>query len=77
MIESTDSLALVTHILCCSCGMYFSAAPSSENDHGTAADPLYQHLLLTAEKKFWRCVESGDPPRLLATKRWHCDTVNI
>jgi len=29
-----------------------------------AADALYQHLLLTAEKKFWRCVESGDPPRL-------------
>lgn len=24
-----------------------------------SADPLYQHLLLTAEKKFWRCVESG------------------
>ena len=22
-------------------------------------DCLYQHLLLTAEKKFWRCVESG------------------
>ena len=29
-----------------------------------SADPLYQHLLLTAEKKFWRCVESGKPPRL-------------
>jgi hypothetical protein len=29
-----------------------------------AADPLYQHLLLTAEKKFWRCVQFGDPPRL-------------
>jgi predicted phage-related endonuclease len=29
-----------------------------------AADSLYQDLLLTAEKKFWRCVESGDPPRL-------------
>src|SRR3954447_1484372 len=28
------------------------------------ADPLYQHLLLTAEKKFWRCVESGESPRL-------------
>src|SRR6187551_2687521 len=28
------------------------------------ADPLYQHLLLTAEKRFWRCVESGEPPRL-------------
>jgi len=29
-----------------------------------AADSLYQHLLVTAEKKFWRCVESGEPPRL-------------
>lgn len=26
--------------------------------------PLYQHLLLTAEKKFWRCVQSGEPPQL-------------
>ena len=29
-----------------------------------SADPLYQHLLLTAEKKFWRCVQSGEPPHL-------------
>ena len=29
-----------------------------------SGDPLYQHLLLTAEKKFWRCVESGESPRL-------------
>jgi predicted phage-related endonuclease len=28
------------------------------------ADPLYQHLLLTAERKFWRCVQTGEPPRL-------------
>ncbi len=28
------------------------------------ADPLYQHLLITAERKFWRCVESGEPPTL-------------
>jgi hypothetical protein len=28
------------------------------------ADPLYQHLLLTAELKFWRCVENGEPPHL-------------
>jgi len=28
------------------------------------ADCLYQHLLLTAEKKFWTCVENGEPPRL-------------
>jgi predicted phage-related endonuclease len=27
------------------------------------ADPLYQHLLLTAERKFWRCVQSGEAPR--------------
>jgi predicted phage-related endonuclease len=29
-----------------------------------SADPLYQHLLLTAEKKFWRCVQTGEPPAL-------------
>jgi len=28
------------------------------------ADPLYQHLIVTAERKFWRCVESGEPPQL-------------
>jgi predicted phage-related endonuclease len=28
------------------------------------ADPLYQHLLLTAERKFWRCVETGEPPHV-------------
>ena len=32
------------------------------------ADALYQHLLLTAEKKFWRCVESGEPPRLFGAE---------
>src|SRR6516162_397029 len=33
-----------------------------------AADPLYQHLLLTAEKKFWRCVESGERPYLFGVE---------
>src|SRR5262249_12280659 len=28
----------------------------------THADPLYQHLIVTAARKFWRCVESGEPP---------------
>ena len=28
----------------------------------THADPLYQHLIVTAERKFWRCVENGEPP---------------
>jgi predicted phage-related endonuclease len=31
----------------------------------TSADPLYQHLIVTAERKFWRCVETGEPPALL------------
>ena len=26
------------------------------------ADPLYQHLLITAERKFWRCVQDGETP---------------
>jgi len=30
----------------------------------THADPLYQHLIVTAERKFWRCVESGEAPTL-------------
>jgi predicted phage-related endonuclease len=28
------------------------------------ADPLYQHLIVTAERKFWRCVENGERPSL-------------
>ena len=34
----------------------------------THADPLYQHLILTAERKFWRCVETGEPPRLFGVE---------
>jgi predicted phage-related endonuclease len=34
----------------------------------THADPLYQHLVVTAERKFWRCVESGEPPRLFGVE---------
>jgi hypothetical protein len=43
------------------------------------ADPLYQHLLLTAEKKFWRCVESGEAPQLftLEAPRPRIDAVRI
>ena len=32
------------------------------------ADPLYQHLLLTAEKKFWRAVVSGEEPQLFGVE---------
>jgi predicted phage-related endonuclease len=43
------------------------------------ADPLYQHLLLTAEKKFWRCVESGEIPHLFGveTPRPQIEAVRI
>jgi predicted phage-related endonuclease len=34
----------------------------------THADPLYQHLLVTAERKFWRCVESGEQPQLFGVE---------
>jgi predicted phage-related endonuclease len=32
------------------------------------ADPLYQHLIVTAERKFWRCVESGEQPLLFGAE---------
>lgn len=43
------------------------------------ADPLYQHLLLTAEKKFWRCVQNGEPPRLFGveTPRVRLEAVRV
>jgi hypothetical protein len=44
-----------------------------------AADPLYQHLLLTAEKKFWRCIESGETPYLFGIEppRVRIDAVRV
>src|SRR4029077_2061214 len=35
MIDSTADRRWVTHMLCWSCAMYFSAAASSENDQGS------------------------------------------
>ena len=35
MMESTELRRWVTHMLCCSWAMYFSAAASSEKDHGS------------------------------------------
>jgi predicted phage-related endonuclease len=34
----------------------------------THADPLYQHLIVTAERKFWRCVENGETPTLFGVE---------
>jgi hypothetical protein len=43
------------------------------------ADALYQHLLLTAERNFWRCVQTGELPRPFGveTPRLSIDAVRI
>ena len=43
------------------------------------SDPLYQHLLLTAEKKFWRCVQTGESPAVfdVETPRPRLEAVKI
>ena len=45
--------------------MFSSMEVAGATDVAVDGDPLYQHLLLTAEKKFWRCVQSGEPPHLI------------
>ena len=34
-----------------------------------AADALYQHFLVTAERRFWRCVQTGDTPAPTGSSR--------
>ena len=31
-------------------------------------DPLYLSVLVSAEKKFWRCVQSGETPHLISAE---------
>jgi predicted phage-related endonuclease len=42
-------------------------------------DPLYLSVLLSAEKKFWRCVQSGEPPHLIMAEppRPRIDAIRI
>lgn len=42
-------------------------------------DPLYLSVLVSAEKKFWRCVQSGEPPHLINCEppRARIDAVRI
>src|SRR6266446_3778783 len=76
MIDSTELRKWVTHILCWTWAMYFSAAASSENDHGsmnlasnTASTPstipsrvaLIQEI---AECLTWRCTSRTRQPVL-------------
>jgi hypothetical protein len=34
----------------------------------TPMDPLYLSVLVSAEKKFWRCVQSGETPHLITVE---------
>ncbi len=47
---------------------YVPAKMSGLSGIKTHADPLYQHLIVTAERKFWRCVENGEPPTLFGVE---------
>ena len=41
-------------------------------------DPLYLSVLVSAEKKFWRCVQSGEPPHLInAEPRARIEAIRI
>ena len=62
MIDSAADLALVTHMLCCSWAMCFSAAASSENDQGsmnlasnTASVSLTKPSSVAAIQRFTGC----------------------
>src|SRR5215831_14024064 len=58
MTESTEVLRWVTHMLCWSCGMYFSAAASSEKDHSSMELGLEHRLRALHDS-----VEGGHHPR--------------
>ena len=67
--KQTADRAFATHILCCSWAMLSIITGGGKwVNIGVNTDPLYQHLLLTAEKKFWRCVMSGEEPRLFGVE---------
>jgi hypothetical protein len=57
--ESTADLAATTHMLCWSCGMYFSAAASSENDHGSMNLASKTAPLPRRDRRAWRLSTGG------------------
>jgi predicted phage-related endonuclease len=40
-------------------------------------DPLYLSVLVSAEKKFWRCVQSGETPHLISQSPAHGRRANL
>ena len=63
MIESTDSLDWVTHLR--SAVLSIITGGGKWVEITIPADPLYLSVLVSAEKKFWRCVQSGETPHLV------------
>ena len=60
--DNTAERAATTHILCCSCGMHFATAASSENDQGsmnlasnTASRSLTNPSSVAAKKRRTGC----------------------
>jgi hypothetical protein len=51
-----------------SCSITFGLSRGGLRYFEVPADPLYQHLIVTAERNFWRCVESGEPPTLFGVE---------
>ena len=66
MIDSTAVRRLVTHMLCWSWAMYFSAAASSENDQGS------MNLASNTAPSLHDPVQGGSHPRddRVLTRRW-------
>ena len=40
----------------------------ASDSHSSGEAAIFRGALLTAEKKFWRCVENGEPPRLFGVE---------
>jgi hypothetical protein len=46
-------------------------------DIATHADPLYQHLIVTAERKFWGCFQAGAASAVRGRLKPHIEAVRI
>ena len=57
MTDNTGERAATTHMLCCSCGMYFWAAASSEKYQGSM-NFEFQHRAIRLNAPVW---SSGEP----------------
>ena len=63
MIDSTAERRWVTHLI--SAVLSIITGGGKWVEITIPMDPLYLSVLVSAEKKFWRCVLSGEPPHLI------------